>query len=234
MERRDWTVVAHSGMEIMNPLPAAKLDEAIDALGDVNGSTAIDLGCGKGALLGRLNDAYVRGVGVDLSPVLLDEARVRAPDFDLVEADVRTFETSDTFDIAASIGSPATLGQLAARVRPGGQILYGDGYWRREPSAAYLAALGTTRDELTDYAGVFAAAADHGLEPRYAVTASVDDFDRYEWRRSLNGERYAAAHRDEPGVEEFLAWIRNGRRRYVELGGRDTLGFGLFLLERVA
>jgi hypothetical protein len=33
-------------------------------------------------------------------------------------------------------------------------------------------------------------------------------------------------------VEDFLAWIRNGRRRYVELGGRETLGFGLFLFER--
>ena len=102
------------------------------------------------------------------------------------------------------------------------------------PSDAYLAALDATRDELPDYAGLFAAAAEHGLEPRYAVTASTDDFDRYEWRWSLNGERYAAAHPDEPGVEEFLAWIRNGRRRYVELGGRETLGFGLFLFARVA
>ena len=86
---------------------------------------------------------------------------------------------------------------------------------------------------MPDYPGLFAAAAELGLEPRYAVTASTDDFDRYEWRWSLNGERYAAAHPDEPGVEEFLAFIRNGRRRYVELGGRETLGFGLFLFERV-
>jgi hypothetical protein len=94
-------------------------------------------------------------------------------------------------------------------------------------------ALGAERDEMADYAGLIAAATEIGLEPRYAVTASVDDFDRYEWRWSLNGERYAAANPDEPGVEEFLAWIRNGRRRYVELGGRETLGFGLFLFERM-
>jgi hypothetical protein len=34
-------------------------------------------------------------------------------------------------------------------------------------------------------------------------------------------------------VNEFLAWIRNGRHRYLELGGRDTLGFALLLFRRV-
>ena len=50
---------------------------------------------------------------------------------------------------------------------------------------------------------------------------------------ALEPERRALRRRepDEPGVDEFLAWIRNGRRRYVELGGRETLGFGLFLFE---
>jgi SAM-dependent methyltransferase len=221
-------------MEIMNPLPPAKLDEVVDAMGDLNGTRAIDLGCGKGALIGRLNEAHAGGVGVDLSRELLDEARARAPDFELVEADITTFATSDRFDLAASIGSPATLAQLAGLVEPGGKALYGSGYWHREPDDAYLAALGATREELTDYAGTVGAGEVLGLEPRYAVTASVDDFDRYEWRWSLNGERYSAAHPDETGVDEFLAWIRNGRRRYVELGGRETLGFGLFLFERVA
>jgi hypothetical protein len=70
------------------------------------------------------------------------------------------------------------------------------------------------------------------LTPLYAVVSSAADFDRYEWRWSLNGERYASEHPDEPGIDDFLAWIRNGRRRYVELGGRDTLGFGLFLFRR--
>jgi hypothetical protein len=234
VQRTDWSRIAHAGMEIMNPLTPAKLDEAIGAMGYINGSLAIELGCGKGALLGRLNDTYVGGVGVDWDRELLEEARRRAPDFELIEADVTTFTTSRTFNLAASIGGPATLAQLATLVEPGGHVLFGSGYWRREPSLAYLAALDTTREELCDYAGTIAAGEAYGLEPRYAVTASVDDFDRYEWRWSLNGERYAAAHPDEPGVGEFLAWIRNGRRRYVELGGRETLGFGLFIFERLA
>jgi hypothetical protein len=114
-------------------------------------------------------------------------------------------------------------------VRAGGLVLYGEGYWRREPTSEYLDALGTARDELDDYAGTIRRGTELGLAPVYAATASIDDFDRYEWSWSRNGERYAADHPDEAGVADFVEWIRAGRRRYVDLGGRDTLGFGLFL-----
>jgi trans-aconitate methyltransferase len=216
-------------MGIMNPLSSEKLDEAVDAMGHINGSMAIDLGCGKGELASRLSLRYVGGLAVDISRELFEEGGGLEPNWEFVEADVTTFSTMQQFDIAASIGSPATLSRLVSLVEPGGLVLYGNGYWRREPDAAYLAALGATREELADYSGTIAAGEELGLVPLHAVVASVDDFDRYEWRWSRNGERYAAAHPDEPGVDEFLAWIRAGRRRYVALGGRETLGFGLFL-----
>jgi len=240
MDRNEWTEIAHSGIDLMNPLPVAKLDEVLDLLALEPKARVIDLGCGKGELLRRLAARYeIRAVGVDRSPSLLEVARRRAPaGVTYVVADLTAFSSGAPFDVAASLGASIdgfrpTLARLAGHLRAGGLALLGEGYWRREPDDAYLEALGATRDEMADYPGLFAAAAEAGLEPRYAVTASTDDLDRYEWRWSLNGERHAAAHPDEPGVDEFLAWIRNGRRRYVELGGRDTLGFGLFLLERV-
>jgi SAM-dependent methyltransferase len=244
MERTDWSRVAHRGIDLMNPLPAAKLDEVLDVLDLAAGARVLDLGCGKAEVLIRIAERRaVQGIGVDRAPELLaagrEAAARRVPDvaLELVEGDLTTYVPVEPFDLAVAVGASADgfdamLRRLAGLVRPGGLALLGEGYWRREPDAAYLEALGAARDELPTYAGLFAAAAAHALEPRYAVTASVDDFDRYEWRWSLNGERYAAAHPDEPGVAEFLAWIRNGRRRYVELGGRETLGFGLFLLER--
>ena len=229
MKRSDWTLIAHDGMAIMNPLSSEKLDEAIDAMGSINGSMAIDLGCGKGELARRLSIRRVGGVAVDISRELFGDGDGLEPAWQFVEADVTTFTTTQKFDIGASIGSPGTLSQLVSLVAPGGLVLYGNGYWRREPDPAYLAALGATREDLSDYGGTIAAGEELGLTPLHAVVASVDDFDRYEWQWSRNGERYAAAHPNEPGVDEFLAWIRAGRQRYVALGGRETLGFGLFL-----
>ena len=228
MERADYTRIAHDGMPIMNPIPAAKLDEVVALLDLPARGRVVDLGCGKGDLLARVAARYdVDAVGIDRDPKLLAEA---PPGINVIVADIETWNRGrGAFDLVASVGSPAQLASLASLVRPGGLVLYGDGYWRREPSQEYLEALGATRDDLEEYAGTIRRATELGLTPVYAVTASVDDFDRYEWSWSLNGERFAAEHPEEPGVGEFLDWIRGGRRRYLELGGRDTLGFGLFL-----
>ena len=228
MERADYTRIAHDGMAIMNPIPASKLDEVLALLDLPARGRVVDLGCGKGDLLRRVAARYdVDAVGIDRDPKLLAEA---PPGINVIVADIETWNRGrGAFDLVASVGSPAQLASLASLVRPGGLVLYGDGYWRREPSQEYLEALGATRDDLEEYAGTIRRATELGLTPVYAVTASVDDFDRYEWSWSLNGERFAAEHPEEPGVGEFLDWIRGGRRRYVELGGRDTLGFGLFL-----
>ena len=228
MERADYTRIAHTGMAIMNPIPAAKLDEIVALLELPARGRVVDLGCGKGDLLARIARRYdVDAVGIDRDAQLLAEA---PPGINVIVADIETWNRGrGAFDLVASVGSPAQLSSLAGLVRPGGLVLYGDGYWRGEPSSEYLDALGAKREELDDYAGTVRRGEELGLTPVYAVTASSDDFDRYEWSWSLNGERYAGEHPDEPGVEEFLEWIRAGRRRYVELGGRDTLGFGLFL-----
>jgi SAM-dependent methyltransferase len=228
MERADYTRLAHAGMTIMNPLPPAKLDEVLALLDLPERARVVDLGCGKGDLLARIVGRYdVDAVGIDRDAQLLAEA---PPGIRVIAADIQLWDRGrGAFDLVASVGSPARLSSLAELVRPGGLVLYGDGYWRREPSAGYLEALGADADELSDYAGTIRRGAELGLTPLYAVSASVDDFDRYEWSWSRNGERYAAAHPGEPGVDAFLEWIRAGRRRYVELGGRETLGFGLFL-----
>lgn len=228
MERADYTRIAHTGMAIMNPIPAAKLDEMIELLELPPRGRVVDLGCGKGDLLRRIAARYdVDAVGIDRDAQLLAEA---PPGINVIVADIETWNRGrSAFDLVASVGSPAQLASLAGLVRPRGLVLYGDGYWRQEPSARYLEALGATRDELRDYAGTIRRGEELGLTPVYAVTASVDDFDHYEWSWSMNGERYASEHPDEPGLDGFLEWIRDGRRRYTELGGRDTLGFGLFL-----
>jgi hypothetical protein len=113
-------------------------------------------------------------------------------------------------------------------------VLIGDGYWRREPQAAYLEALGATADELPDYAGLVGAGAAVGLEPVYASVTTEEEWDRYEWRLIFNGLRFAAEHPDDPGAADVQAWAERARARYLSPGGRDTMGFALVLYRRSA
>ncbi len=232
----------------MNPLAEEDVDEMIEALELEPGAHVLDLGCGKAEVLLRIVERYpeVRAIGLDTSPAVLAEARRQAEErvpeskVSLFEQDVRDYAPEPgSFDLVVSTGGVAfrggvggTLAVLSGFVAPGGKLLFGEGYWREEPSAEYLVALGAAREELKDYGGTIAAAEDVGLDLKRAVTTSVEDWDAYEDAWARNGERYADAHEGEEGVAELSAWIEAGRERYRKLGGRDVLGFALFLFEK--
>jgi hypothetical protein len=132
-------------------------------------------------------------------------------------------------------GFPDALRALAELVRPGGEVLLGEGYWRRPPSPEYLDALGgASADELPDYGGLMRAAEQAGLTPVYSSVASEADWDRYEWLLILNAERWAAAHAADPGAEVMRERAGRARERMTMPGGRETLGFALVLLRRDA
>src|SRR3954453_14092940 len=228
----------------MNPLAEEDVEEMIEALELEPGAHVLDLGCGKAEILLRIVERYpdVRATGLDNSPALLARARrqaeARVPESKVVllEEDVREYAPEPgTFDLVISTGGVSfrggvggTLAVLSGFVTPGGKLLFGEGYWREEPNAEYLVSLGAAREELRDYQGTIEAANDVGLELRRAVTSSVEDWDSYEASWAENGERWADAHPDEPTVQDLRDWIAAGRERYRELGGRETLGFGLF------
>ena len=232
----------------MNPLAEEDVDEMIEALELEPNAHVLDLGCGKAEILLRIVERFpdVRATGLDNSRAVLAEARrqaeSRVPEAKVVllEQDVREYAPDPgSFDLVVSTGGVAfrggvggTLAVLAGFVASGGKLLFGEGYWREEPSAEYLVALGAARAELKDYEGTIQAAVEAGLDLKRAVTSSIEDWDAYEDAWARNGQRYADAHEDEEGVDELREWIANGRARYRELGGRETLGFGLFLFER--
>jgi SAM-dependent methyltransferase len=60
------------------------------------GARILDLGCGQGDLLASLKPSY--GVGVDVSPTMIANARARFPRLHFVEADVHAFSSSEKFD----------------------------------------------------------------------------------------------------------------------------------------
>ena len=229
MQRSDWSRVAHGDLEFMGPYDESSFEQLFDGAGLPTGASVLDLGCGKGALLRWLaSRAPIDGTGVDLHPGTRPIPGVR-----LVAGDARSFPAEPgSFDLVCSVGAVSGIGDLAALARPGGLVLLGNGYWRQPPGDDYLRALGATIDDMLDWRATLAIGAPHGLSLVRALPSSVAQWDDYEATWAANGERYAAEHPGESGLAEFLDWIRNGRRRYTELGGRDTLGFALLLFRK--
>jgi len=60
------------------------------------GSRVLELGCGLGDLLASVNPS--RGLGVDLSPAMVQSARQRHPQLEFVESSADAFQSSEPFD----------------------------------------------------------------------------------------------------------------------------------------
>lgn len=239
-ERARWSEIAHGDLQLLNPLSDAILSETIEVLDLPIGASVVDIGCGRGEALLRVCARWqTRGVGVDTHQPYIDSARAAASQqgarvhFEVGDAVEYARGLKKPADLAICIGSSHAFGggyahglrSLAGLVRQGGQVLVGEGFWRRPPGPEYLEALGgASADEFTDYGGLVRTGIGAGLTPLYAVVADERDWDRYEWTLVLNGERSG-----DPAVQE---WVRAGRERLLAPGGRETLGFGLFLFSR--
>lgn len=184
----------------------------------------------------------IAGVGVDLNPAFLAEARTaaraRAPGASLEfhELDATRFVASPhSFDAAVCVASThahggyrQTLEALRALVRPGSCLLVGEGFWRQPPAAEYLAVLGGTADELTDHEGNLGTAAGEGLTLLDTVVSTDEDWDQYEGMYARAVERYVREHPEDPDAAEMSARIARWQDAYFRWG-RRTLGFALYL-----
>jgi SAM-dependent methyltransferase len=228
--------IAHRGLPFANPMREADVDRALGFLRLRPGGLVLDTGCGNGEMLLRAlaRDPTWRGLGVDLDPDAIAEARARAAER-LPGRDVR-FEVRDAAEIRGehdavlNVGSshahggyPAALGALRGLVATGGSVVYGEGYWREPPSEAFLAALGgASADELSDIGGLRTAVLDAGFDIVSVVEAGEADWAAYEETLAANAEH--------DGGPETAAYARRIRERRALPEGTRTLGFALFVL----
>jgi hypothetical protein len=72
---------------------------------------------------------------------------------------------------------------------------------------------------------------DAGLIPMHASTASMDEWDDYEWKYCRAIERYAREQPEDPDIPAMLERSRRWRDAYLRWG-RDSLGFAVYLFYR--
>lgn len=252
MDTWKFYAITHHDHVVCNPTSTGKLADVVGLLDLPVGAHVLDIACGKGELLLRLAETYghdpaggFHGVGVDLSPYCIADVRRaaarRAPtaNLDLLEmsgADYRP--EAGAFDLASCLGAswifdghPGTLRALCRAVRPGGQVLVGEPFWRTSPDPAYLAWSGLRADQFASHADNVAAGATEGLMPLLALVSDGDEWDRYETLQWRAAARYAAANPADPDLPELLERVERNRHEYLSWG-RETLGWALYLFGR--
>jgi cyclopropane fatty-acyl-phospholipid synthase-like methyltransferase len=246
MDHAKFSTIAHRDHAYCNPLDPAVLEQVIDRLALTPGDRVLDVGCGKGTLLTRIAEhSGAHGTGVDINPAFLAEGRALAARLGVADrvtwrhlpasrftAEPASFAASVCIGSTHAFGSPLdAVRGLTRWVRPGGSVLVGEGYWRRDPDREYLERLGTTKDEMTTHEGMIAAGTGLGLVALGSWTSSHRDWDAYEELYARTVETYVATHPEDPDAAAMRERIRAWRETYRRWG-RDTLGFGLYLFRR--
>ncbi|HEY5014770.1 MAG TPA: class I SAM-dependent methyltransferase [Acidimicrobiia bacterium] len=128
-------VDVHGEASCVEALLAAEAREPGTAPSSGARATVLDAGCGTGRVAIELAARGFEVVGVDLDPVMLDEARHKAPALEWVHADLAQLRLRRLFDAAVLAGNvmlfvgPGTeadvLARIAEHVRPGGLVVAG-------------------------------------------------------------------------------------------------------------
>lgn len=244
MDKWKYFDITHREHLLCHPMALDKFEQIIDLVCLESGAQVLEIALGKGEFIVRLAERYsVGGVGVDLSPYCVADARRkvagRVPDanLSLVEMDGADYEPAEgvSFDLAACIGASwiygghrGTLAYLKRVTSPGGWVVTGEPYWRAEPAGEYLDAIGASPGTYGTHYENVAAGETLGLTLAYTLVSNEDDWDEYEGLQWYAAEGWAHSHPDDPDVGEVLARVRKSREEYLKWG-RDTLGWAIYL-----
>jgi hypothetical protein len=241
-----YFAIGHADHVFCNPMSEAKFDEMIGLITLAPGDRVVDIACGKAEFLVRVVEKWgCSGVGVDLSPPCVADARAKAESrgvarsLEVLECEGSKYEAApESFQAAVCLGASWIWGGYAGMLdamsnfaSPGGFVLLGEPFWRRVPSEAHREATGLQPDSFDTHAGNLRAGEERGLTPLHSIVSSEDDWDHYEGRQWYATERYAAENPDDPDVPELLAAMRKNREQYLSWG-RDELGWAIYLFRK--
>jgi SAM-dependent methyltransferase len=241
---RSFTI-RESGHRIHNPLTSQKLAALGEALNPPPGTAMLDLACGSGELLCTwARDHRVTGTGVDISTVFLAAARTRAIELDVadqvtfIHGDASDQVADDPVDIGSCLGATwigggvaGTVDLLRRSLRPGGMMLIGEPFWRREPpdQATVEGCHATSKDDFRVLPELLAQFGELGCDVVEMILADQDSWDRYVAAQWLSTRRWLDANPDDELAEQMRAELTAAPVRHARYQ-REYLGWGVFAL----
>jgi hypothetical protein len=245
----------HEDMVFLSPMSEERADGLVAwlASGLTAGSTLLDVGCGWGELSLRVAVAapQARVVGVDLDEAALETARQRARDRGLDDRAQYlpgdgAITGPDEVDALIAIGASqvwgppveenqplaygAALSGIRDRVRLGGRVLYGEGFWSRSPTPEAIAPLAGREDEYVSLAELVDLAVENGFAPVGVHEATQEEWDAFESGFTARYATWLATHDpDHADAAEVKERARRQRDGYFR-GYRGILGLAYLQL----
>lgn len=239
--------ITESTHRIHNPLTPEKLATLGAVLRLAPGARFLDLGCGSGEMLCTwARDYEISGVGVDMSPLFIEQAKLRAQELgvadrvEFIHGDATGYVTDERVDVAACVGATwigggveGTIDLLGESLRDGGMILIGEPYWRTLPPTEDIAkaCLAHSTSDFLVLPERLASWGRLGYDVVEMVLANQDSWDRYEAAKWLTMRRWLEANPNEGFAKEVRAQLTTEPARYATYT-REYLGWGVFVLMR--
>ncbi len=249
MDRWKYFDITHKRHLVCNPMTKEKFYRLCDTLPLGKGSRVLDIACGKGEFLVRLAELHdVSGVGVDLSPYCIRDCmrkkQERVPEADLVFIEMDgadyTQDNGEKYHLASCIGASwvygghrGTLQALSEMTAPGGWVLVGEPFWRREPSDEYLESLNMKKEDCGSHVGNVRIGEELGLRCAYILVSDEDDWDHYETLQWLAAEQHMAENPDDTDNEDLLSKVLHYKNAYLE-EGRSTQGWAVYVFKKLS
>ena len=123
-------------------------------------------------------------------------------------------------------GTAAALRALAGHVRPGGRLLFGDGFWAQPPSREAVGLFGEQTLSLPD---LMEACRGEGWRVIHFSTASQLEWDDFESTFRAGRQEWLLAHPGHPVAAGIRDWIDTSERQYLTVY-RQVLGFAYLVL----
>jgi SAM-dependent methyltransferase len=241
---RSW-VIPENSHRIHNPLTSEKLATLGQALQLSPGTSMLDLACGSGEMLCTwARDHGLTGTGVDISSAFIRAARARAAELDVadqvafIHGDAAGYIAGQPVGIASCIGATwigggvaGTVDLLRQSLGPGGIMLVGEPYWRRDPPdrATVAGCDATSKEDLLPLPELIESFGLLGCDVVEMMLADQDSWDRYAAPSWLNIRRWLDAHPHDELAAQMRAELASSPARHVRYQ-REYLGWGVFAL----